>query len=290
VAKRAKSFRVFSVSAILFLTLLAAPILANGIEHSFDVTAGGHIRIVADGASIEVDTRPGNRASIKISRGGDSEARILRDYDIDVSQDGDTIVVEADRKRLFDGFFNWFKKSLEISIVVPERFDVDLTTSGGSIQIADLEGSVDARTSGGSLRLQAIDGPINARTSGGSITVAECTGTTHVRTSGGSIRIDNAKGAINAHTSGGSVKAFLSAQPGGNSRLTTSGGSVTVYLAEDISVDLDAKTSGGSVRTDFKVLTEGGSHSRNKIAGALNGGGPELYLRTSGGSIRVLRQ
>ena len=216
-AKRAKSFRALSVAAILFLTLLAAPMLANGIEHSFDVKAGGRIRIVAQGASIEVDTRPGNRAYINISRGGDSESRILRDYDIEVYQNDGEIVVD-------------------ISIVVPKRFDVDLTTSGGSIQIADLEGSVDVRSSGGSLRLQAIDGPINARTSGGSITVKECTGTTHVRTSGGSIRIDNAKGAINAHTSGGSVKAFLSAQPGGNSRLTTSGGSVTVYLDEGAEV------------------------------------------------------
>ena len=97
--------------------------------------------------------------------------------------------------------------------------------------------------------------------------------------------------AITARTSGGSVSAYLTAQPAGDSSLTTSGGSVTVYLADDIAVDLDARTSGGSARTDFDVLAHGDEdHSRHRIAGSLNGGGPELYLRTSGGNIRVLRQ
>ena len=286
-----RPLRALSLAGTVFLALLAAPALADGLEYSFDVAAGGQLRIVAEGASIEINTGSGNQASIDISRGSDSESRILRDYEIDVHQDGNTIVVEADRKSLLGGLFGLFTKTLEIEVLVPERFDVSLTTSGGSIRIADLEGTVDARTSGGSLRLQSIDGPVNARTSGGSITIEECTGESHLRTSGGSIRLNDAKGTVNAQTSGGSVKAYLSEQPQGDSRLTTSGGSVTVYLASDIGVDLDARTSGGSVRTDFDVLVRGDKdHSRHRIAGPLNGGGPALYLRTSGGSIRVLRQ
>ena len=92
-------------------------------------------------------------------------------------------------------------------------------------------------------------------------------------------------------TSGGSVKAYISQQPAGDSELSTSGGSVTVYLDESIAVDLDAKTSGGRVRTDFEFAVIGNdSYSKNSLVANLNGGGPRLHLRTSGGGIQVLKR
>jgi hypothetical protein len=49
-------------------------------------------------------------------------------------------------------------------------------------------------------------------------------------------------------------------------------------------MDVNAKTSGGRVHTDFKVALSG-EISKRSMKGEMNGGGPELYLRTSGGSI-----
>ena len=282
--------RAIQLSAALFC-LCAVPVLADGIQHEFGVSAGETLKIFAEGASIDIQTGASNRARIDIRRNGDSEERILRDYDIDVSYEGGRVVLEADRRRMSDGFFGLFKKSLHIDVVIPREFDVELKTSGGSIEIAELQGTVEASTSGGSLRFDTIDGEVNARTSGGSITIEECTGNTTVITSGGSIRVNEVRGALNASTSGGSVKAYISEQPGADSKLTTSGGSVTVYLGKALGVDLDARTSGGRVRTDFEITVEGDeAFSKNRISAALNGGGPELKLRTSGGSIQVLKR
>ena len=105
-------------------------------------------------------------------------------------------------------------------------------------------------------------------------------------TSGGSIRVEEVMGTLKASTSGGSIRALISRQPRGNCRLTTSGGSVTLYLDSDMKVDLDAKTSGGRVRTSFPVTMQG-VISRRKLQGKINGGGPEIYLRTSGGNITI---
>ena len=276
---------------VFLLSLLSVPVLADGLSHEFEVSPGGTLKVVAQGASVNIETGSASRVEIEIARHGDSEDRILRDYDIDVRREGDRIVVEAERRRLSDRLFGFFKRSLEIDVVLPRRFDVEITTSGGSIEIAELQGTVDATSSGGSLRFDAIGGEVNARTSGGSIIIEECTGNTNVRTSGGSIRINDARGAVNATTSGGSVKAYISKQPGGDSKLTTSGGSVTVYLDESIGVELDAKTSGGRVRTDFDFEVSGtNSYSKHRITADLNGGGPRLYLRTSGGSIHILKR
>lgn len=220
-------------------------------------------------------------------------------------------------------YSTWLRE-VEYRVTVPRRFDADVETSGGSISMADLKGEVNARTSGGSLNFDDIDGPVKGRTSGGSITLAAGKGSAFLRTSGGSIHItqvagdvdastsgggisiERAAGRVRAHTSGGSIEvrevagaidastsgggvtASLLGQPKEECRLNTSGGSISVSLAKDIRMDLDASTSGGTVWTDFPVPANGDRHQR-ELRAPLNGGGPLLYLHTSGGGISVRR-
>ena len=95
-------------------------------------------------------------------------------------------------------------------------------------------------------------------------------------------------GAIDASTSGGSVTALLLAQPQKECRLSTSGGSINVSLPKDAHLNLDASTSGGRVSTDFPEHATSDRHHR-ALRVPLNGGGPLLYLHTSGGGISVRR-
>jgi DUF4097 and DUF4098 domain-containing protein YvlB len=91
---------------------------------------------------------------------------------------------------------------------------------------------------------------------------------------------------VDAQTSGGSIRARLAQQPHNDSRLSTSGGSITVAIAPSVAVDLDAHTSGGGVDTDIPV-TLLGRQSESSMEGKINGGGPKLVLRSSGGGIRI---
>jgi hypothetical protein len=59
---------------------------------------------------------------------------------------------------------------------------------------------------------------------------------------------------------------------------------LTAYLAKGIAVDVDASTSGGRVRSEFDV---DGRVKRTSIRGRINGGGPELKMKTSGGSVSI---
>ena len=68
----------------------------------------------------------------------------------------------------------------------------------------------------------------------------------------------------------------------------TSGGGIRVDLAEDYNLTVDAKTSGGRVRTEFPV-TVSGDISKTSLRADVNDGGPELYVRTSGGNITLGR-
>ncbi len=251
-------------SLLMSLGLLATHAsLANekDITERFSVNSGGTLTLESDSGSIKI--RSHNEQVVEVNVENPSESR---GFVVNFKQSGDDVSVIGESEQR--NWWGWWGSSNRIKYVVyvPQNYNLKLKTGGGSIDISDLEGDIVARTSGGSIKLGKITGDVK------------------VRTSGGSIKVDEVAGLIDASTSGGSVRATLTQQPTQDSRLTTSGGSVTAYLAKGIAVDVVAKTSGGSVSSEFKV---NGYLSKRKIEGEINGGGPELYLRTSGGSVRI---
>jgi hypothetical protein len=220
-------------------------------------------------------------------------------------------------------YSSWLRET-EFRISVPQQFSADVSTLGGGISVVRLKGEVTARTSGGWLRFDGIEGAVNGATSGGGITITGARGRSFVRTSGGPIHVSDSDGdvdastsggpiaidgvsgsvrartsggwidardiagAIDASTSGGPVTASLRSQPQHECRLYTSGGNISLSLASNVHVNLDASTSGGWVSTDFDVPYRG-EKPHNELRAPINGGGPVLYLHTSGGWINVHR-
>lgn len=324
----------FSIISLLSTALLvgsweAQASLEDHISKSFNVTPGGNLNVDVDRGSIEVRPVEGNTVAVEVIRRADDFRRsraeeTLRRQQVELTQQGNDVRVYSRSQRQTRWFWFWRGDRLSVRYVisVPKRYHADLKTSGGSITVADLEGTVKVRTSGGSLRLGKINGPVWGRTSGGSITLDGCRQTADVetsggslnigdvegavtartsggsirikqakgdvaaRTSGGSINVDDVFGKIDASTSGGSVTARLARQPEGDCRLRTSGGSITVRMAETIALNIDARTSGGRVSTDLPV-TLTGELKKTSLNAKLNGGGPALILHTSGGNVRI---
>jgi DUF4097 and DUF4098 domain-containing protein YvlB len=292
------------------------------IQKTFSVSPGGILTVDTDIGSIIVQSGASDQVAVEVLRkfrNGDDED-IAKVFDVSFDQQGNNIEIIGEKRKKWG--FGWGGIKVQFTIKVPHNFNVDLRTAGGSISVGDLEGTVKSRTSGGSLTFGDIAGPVMGNTSGGSITLDKCQGNVDLRTSGGSIRIgdvigdldihtsggsididrvqgkaiaktsggsiqaDEVSGQIDASTSGGSVEAYIAGQPSGDCQLTTSGGTVTVYLDANASVDLDAKSSGGKVDSDFKVMVQG-EMRKNVLRGEINGGGPEVYLRTSAGSVYI---
>lgn len=303
------------VVPLLVLTLAwAAPSFAD-IDRTFDVGSGGTLWVEVEGASVEIETG-GEDVDVRVERRRGNEP-IEDDFDVRLEQDGDRVEIEIEKRTR-----QWLRNSgLRIEIRVPERFDLDVTTSGGSVSVRDLIGEVDVSTSGGSVDLGRIDGPVDvstsggsislasssvtavlstsggsidigdvdgditAKTSGGSVQVKRAAGSVDISTSGGSIDLADIGGAINASTSGGSVHASFSRQPDRDSEISTSGGSVVVKLADGLGFDLDARGSSG-VSTDVPITIEG-KIERTRVRGRINDGGPALVLRASGGRVAI---
>lgn len=301
---------ILATIALAVLVPVSAFGLQDTVTKSFQVSPGGELRLSTDNGSIEVRTGSTNRVDVEIvrkSRTSDSTRfqKMVDEYSFDLSQSGDDVIVDVKSDRRGRRWFDWRDSlQLEFHVTVPSVYNLDLDTSGGSIEVSDLNGRVEANTSGGSLRFGRVTGEVSARTSGGSVSLEETGGSVDVRTSGGSItlgrvegdvraetsggsiQVDEVFGVIDASTSGGSVHARISSQPRANCSLSTSGGTVNVELSSGVSVDLDASTSSGRVVSDFDVQGSV-AHDKSWMRGSINGGGPRLTLRSSGGNIYV---
>jgi len=301
--------------------------LRKKIVKSFDVANGQLLFLKSDLGAVKVNTW--DRQEVKIEVMVDDEnasrrdvERVFENFDVTFEQDSRGVQVLGE----YNGSPRWLsglnRVRIRFEILVPRVFDLDISTSGGSIEVADLTGAIDLNTSGGSIRIGDVNGPVKANTSGGSITVAGAEGDVDVRTSGGSISVGETKGSLYAQTSGGgitlervsgdaeaytsggslnfedvagsvdgetsggSIYARITGKIDNDCSLKTSGGGITLILPADIAVDLDARTSGGRVSTDFPVTVKG-VIKKNELRGQVNGGGPLVYLRTSGGGISI---
>ena len=316
---------------LVALTLFAAgTVIAKAdedvITRSFPVKAGGKLTLNVDRGSVHITTSDSDNVAVKITRelqrASAAEAKkVFEQHKIELSSTDNEVKVEAQNPQKGFGFNNPFNRlKVDYTIAIPKKFDIDVKTAGGNIDVADLdgkavvqtsggnltlgsingalkahtsgghivlarsEGDADVHTSGGDLRLGEIDGNLVAHTSGGQITLEKSKGSVKASTSGGNIRVKDAYGPVTAHTSGGNVSAQLNTQPTADCSLTTSGGNVDVLLASNLALNLNARTSGGRVHSDFPGTF---NKEKTKLTAQINGGGTALALETSGGNVSI---
>jgi DUF4097 and DUF4098 domain-containing protein YvlB len=306
----------FVVVTALFLAVLFATTNANGasaagfafsaadrvIEKSFEAEPGGILTLDSRVGTVDVQGWNKNEVHVKIEISGSDRYVDDVEFFMEGTAGGVSIKAEVPRSS------SWFgtgtnRLNITYTINVPYEYDTDINTGGGGITISKLDGTIIGKTSGGGIKGEELTGKIQLSTSGGRVQVSKIRGETVLKTSGGSINVDDMSGDLDARTSGGPIRltvmdARIQARTSGGSvelnyrgenkgiTLETSGGGIRVDLPENIRANVSAKTSGGSVTFDFPVTVQG-SISRTSIEGTINGGGPDLRLRTSGGSIRI---
>lgn len=313
-SSKAKYFKRFPKAGIIMLGMIliaAQTSVAQSEEdvyrtEEFSVSGNVNLLVETSGGSIEVLGSSEDEVVVEmyVRRRGQyiepGEAN-LDDYDISISQDGNTVKAIVDRKS--GGVWNWNNRdSYSISFIVytPKQTRTRLKTSGGSLVAKNLEGTQELRTSGGSISTEGIEGEMVLKTSGGSISINDVRGNVEAKTSGGTIRANALFGNLDAHTSGGSISlkgiegnvdartsgGSINAEivaPSENIDLKTSGGSITITVPKGNGYDIDL--DGPRVYADLENFS--GEAERDEIRGTFNGGGTKIKAKTSGGSVRL---
>jgi DUF4097 and DUF4098 domain-containing protein YvlB len=196
-------------------------------------------------------------------------------------------------------------------IRVPRQVQLErINSSNGQIRVEDIQGNAHLETSNGGIRLRQFEGRLDARTSNGPVEADSIGGDAVVHTSNGGIRLERVAGSVEAGTSNGGVHVRMS-KPKPNDRLvfessngsidlelesldnnevrvSTSNSSITLRMPASMKARLRASTSNSSITSDFDITTHG-TLRKNQLEGDLNGGGPLIDLRTSNGSIKILK-
>ena len=196
-------------------------------------------------------------------------------YHVELKQSGKNFSYRApDSDRHFKGGSLRFQ--------VPEDFNVEISTSGGDLEVENLKGEVDLATSGGDIDITSVTGDVEIATSGGDINLERVDGTIDAATSGGDIGVERCGSRVSVHTSGGDIELL---QVTGVISCATSGGDIVL---RDLNGEADMATSGG----DIDILDVKG----NKLVDASTSGGDihaenieaDLDLSTSSGDIDII--
>lgn len=193
------------------------------------------------------------------------------------------------------------------------------TTWGGNIFISASKGVLRGKTMGGHLEINNCDANIDAKTWGGKVILSDNAGDVHVKTLGGNIKIKNQNGKVHASTSGGNISGDGLK---GELQCSTWGGNIKLYGIEG---DIGANTKGGNIEAEIKSVskyiwldTAGGNikvalplnqaidvdissskvivpplqnfegyRTQDQLVGKLNGGGPTVKVKGTGGNIRI---
>lgn len=297
---------------VLAATLVASTAFATPESYTTRLKAppGGTLTLTTDIGSVSIVGRSTHHVSFHMQAVGSNSYERAVHVRAKTTSTGVNISVHTD-PGFMGGLFHWFhwfggdSERVRLTLVVPGTYGVNLHTSGGSIDVRNIDAAVRARSAGGDADIQSVTGALNVHTAGGDIhaaqvqgpvtldsaggdvTVADSSGSLNLHAEGGNIGIRNASGPIQAFSAGGDIRAVMTAvHP---ISLSTAGGDITLLLPKDTHAALRAEASGGSVSCNFPLTTTKMS-SGDSLVGTIGGGGVQISLHSAGGDIRVVPQ
>ena len=221
--------------------------------HTYPLTAGGEIRIVNTNGRIDVEGIDGSTVEIKaekIARGStDAAARELLPR----------IVIKEDVK--------------------PDRITLETERMSGIMIGAGFEVRYHVRAPKGAV--------VNATNTNGQVAVNAMSGKVLAHTTNGAVKGTNLTGGVNGETTNGSISIDMASVGSDRISLETTNGSVTLMLPEKARATVSATVTNGGINVGSLDNFEVTEKARRRLEGKLNGGGTEVELHTTNGSIRL---
>lgn len=270
---------------------MTGTVVANEtVEESREVERGSRILVETFNGRISVITGGETQIEVRVvKRGsGQSQADAERDLsrvELSIVQEGPRVTIAVRRN---DDAISLGNSGADVELSVPVDSSLELRTSNGRIESANVTGSIVARSSNGGVTIRDAN-DVDAETSNGPLTVAESSGRLDLRTSNGALDIVAAEDAvIRAETSNGSLSFSGTLDPGDH-LFRTSNASLSMMLAADTEFAIDGRTSNASISSSFPLLTVGDDSLTGK---SVDDGDPGVRIRaeTSNGDLTVASQ
>jgi hypothetical protein len=258
------------------------------LDRSFDVAAGGMLSVSVGDGDVEVRSGGDGSATVKVyveARDVDWGREVFERMRFSVGLEGDRLTVRARDANVRDYERGEHRGvGVLVQITVPERFDLDVRTADGDVDIGRVDGRVDIRTSDGDIVVGELSGPeLSIETSDGDVTAESLRADRiTVRTSDGDVKVSVGGNETRITTGDGDINLELLAE--GEVALHTGDGDITVYADPALRADLELHGGDVNVQSEIQIV---GRIGRSGARGQLNGGGPLLVARTGDGTITI---
>lgn len=290
--------------AFLLTLMLVSQAHAEEYVKSYTVSGPSTVRVKVDDSSVHVVTSDTNQVEFRVTSQGFSAVEIGGKLHIDSQQNGNDVELNVRlASRVVIGFSN---KRLSTEVRMPKNANLQIDTSDGRVELADLNGNITVHTSDGAITASKLSGAIELRTRDGDISADALSGSFKLHSGDGKINATGLDGKCDISTSDGSIHAAgrfdsldlkssdgpvtARAEPGSKLAsmwsIATKDGHVDVDIPKDLQANLDASTGDGRITLGLPVSMQG-DIGKKSVHGTLNGGGPTLFIHTGDGSIRL---
>jgi len=164
-----------------------ALVVATSPTLAIDLETGGAIRIVGGASKV---------MRVRVSEPG----RLCPDCTVAVTHSGTSVQVRTRR-----GASNRGQANLQLEIEVPVQCNVELSSSGGSVEIEGIDGMLSGTTQSGELSLRRISGAVELQTRRGDITLRESYVRGMLRTFEGRVLFEDVGGRVEGQSAKGRV-------------------------------------------------------------------------------------
>jgi len=211
--------------------------------------------------------------------------------EVHATQDGSRVTVEVKTEKAssFGIHFN-MSRSAKLIVSAPAKSNIVAKSGDGSIDVAQISGTLELRSGDGSIKGRDLGGDVRAHTGDGSIALEGVSGKLDVDTGDGSVRVSGKLTSVRARSGDGSItlRADRGSTADADWDIVTGDGSVTLELPDGFDAELDAHTGdGGIAMRDITLSNVSGTIGRNTVRGRLGSGGHNVRVRTGDGSITL---
>ncbi len=251
----------------LFVLLTAFAAAANAvtlretIDKTFDVRAGAVLKVDNVNGRISVSSWDQPRIRIQaekvVSRSAESDAKkIMSALQVDIAANANGVTARTIQPNDHGGglldllFGGGGSTNVNYTVTVPRSANVHVSNTNGGVQ------------------LTSVSGEMRVETTNGGVDLTRCAGAANVETTNGHIHAE-----------------LASLAPQKQVRLETTNGGIELIVPQKVAANVDAETTHGSVTSELPIAAK--TSGRTSIRGAINGGGPDVMLRTTNGGIRI---
>ncbi len=297
---------------IAAFSLLAGALSAAERIQKLEWPVGDHPIIKVETFRGEIRVLPSQSGQVKFSllaeAGGPNAESWLNQISVQVQPFGAgmSIAVKRSGLRLDLTLERQPRREITLVLEVPQICSLDIKSESGRINVADdikgrlrarasrgdvffgrVGGSADIEVRSGNISVGRVEGDLVARNGYGDIQVGTVKGMADLTAEHGSIEVINSFGGLVAKATKGNIEAGMSRYLAQDSSLHAVAGNVIVDVDPDSALTVDARTTWGKVRTAVEVAETTGKQNKFRLAGSLNGGGPLLALKASGGNVHI---